>query len=337
MNDPLSIRPFGAADKSDWDAFLAVADNGTLYHDLRFLAYHPDDRYAYHHLVVRRAGLVRSIIPGGISIENGQQWFRSPLGASIGGPVIAENCTLREAEDLIAAFQQYVIQQGLRGIKVALAPAAFDRKPSQLVEFALYRRGFTISHRFATFAIPISGRAEDGFRNLYRQGQTSGVRAAQKKGMSVEFGGSELLADFLVPFRDTYARLGTQATHSVAEIEELLMTLPSRVYLCVAKLGAEPAAALLLFRLNDFVTTTFYICSASAHSKEHGVATAVATLIDRLGLEGCRYLDLGPSASDEHVNTGVVFFKEGLGAKVFCRDHWVWTAANHDGVRATQH
>ena len=50
----------------------------------------------------------------------------------------------------------------------------------------------------------------------------------------------------------------------------------------------------------------------------------IADLIDRLSQAGYRYLDLGPSASDQKFNKGVSFFKEALGASGQCRDRWRW-------------
>jgi hypothetical protein len=91
-------------------------------------------------------------------------------------------------------------------------------------------------------------------------------------------------------------------------------------------LGEVPVAGLLVFRLSAAVANTFYICSSTEHANEHGAAFVIADLIDRLSQTDCRYIDLGPSASDARFNRGVTFFKEGLGAFGQCRDRWWWTA-----------
>jgi hypothetical protein len=82
----------------------------------------------------------------------------------------------------------------------------------------------------------------------------------------------------------------------------------------------------LVFRLSTTVANTFYICSSTKHAGEHGAAFIIADLIDRLSRAGFRYLDLGPSASDQKFNKGVTFFKERLGAFGQCRDRWRWEA-----------
>jgi hypothetical protein len=137
--------------------------------------------------------------------------------------------------------------------------------------------------------------------------------------------GVEGLDHFLKVFRDTYARHGVAATHREDEIRDLLVRLSGRIRLHLAMLDGAPAAGLLVFRLTTEVAYTFYICTSAEHAGEHGAAFLVADLLDRLAATGVRYLDLGPSASDQKLNKGVAFFKEGLGAFGQCRDRWRWS------------
>jgi hypothetical protein len=48
------IRPYGPEDADAWKAFLRDSNNGTLFHDLEFLAYHPRGKYDFRHLVALR-------------------------------------------------------------------------------------------------------------------------------------------------------------------------------------------------------------------------------------------------------------------------------------------
>ena len=58
-----------------------------------------------------------------------------------------------------------------------------------------------------------------------------------------------------------------------------------------------------------------------------GAVVALAELIASLRHTGCRWLDLGPSASESTLNAGVMLFKEGLGGVGYCRSQWSWTAS----------
>ena len=80
-------------------------------------------------------------------------------------------------------------------------------------------------------------------------------------------------------------------------------------------------AGLLVMGLTSTVATTTYICSSARGLEGSGAVVALAELIASLRRTGCRWLDLGPSASESTLNAGVMLFKEGLGGVGYCRSH----------------
>ena len=320
----ISVEPLGA-DESEWEQFLARSVNGTLFHDLRFLRYHPTDRFRFHHLIFRRNGQPVALLPGGISGTAERPIFCSPLGASIGGPAVAAGLGAQLALDLIDALQNYARERSWAGIEITLPPACYNFETAGVIEFALFCRGFRVVHRWLCPMLRLAPHT-NGYKQIFRSRQITYVRAAKRKGMIGIESGLDILDDFLKVFRDTYARHGVDATHTPEEIRYLLQHLPDRVRIHLAMLGGVPVAGLLVFRVTASVAYTFYICSSAEHTHEHGAAFAIAELIDTLADAGFRYLDLGPSASDRNFNKGVTFFKEGLGAAGHCRDQWLWEA-----------
>ena len=318
----ITVEPLGA-DERAWNELLARSANGTLFHDLRFLRYHPVDRFEFHHLVLRRNGKPIALLPGGLCGTADPPMFCSPLGASIGGFAVAD-LRAELAVGLVGAVQDYARARGWAAVEITLPPACYSFETAGLIEFALFCRGFRLVHRWLCPMLPLIAESRGGFERTYSSRQATFVRAARRKGMIGIETGLEGLNDFLKLFRDTYERHGAPATHTPNEIRDLLERLPDRVRIHLAMLGDVPVAGLLVFRLSGSVANTFYICSSTEHPKEHGAPFVIADLIDRLSQAGYRYLDLGPSASDQKFNKGVSFFKEGLGAPGQCRDRWRW-------------
>src|SRR6185437_7987918 len=323
--DRLDVSPIGSDDHAAWAAFLAASENGTLFHDLDFLAYHPPGRHRFEHLIVRRGDAIVALLPGGLTGPADRPIFTSPLGASVGGPAVAPDLGAGEALELVEALQVYAQARRWAGLEFTLAPSVYQRPASDLLPFALFCGGFELRHRWLCYMLPLAPDGSDRYRSLFRERVATFVRAGKRRGIAVAEGGAEQLGGFLAVFRDTYARHGTAPTHTPEEIAELLRCLPQRIRLYVATLGDVPVAGSLVMLLNARVAYSFYICMSTAHAQERGNSIVFATLLDRLAEQGYSWLDLGPGSSDRNYNPGVAFFKESLGAVGQCRDRWCWS------------
>jgi hypothetical protein len=323
-SESINVEPLAPGGEAQWAEFLAASVNGTLFHDLRFLAYHGTAKFDFRHLVIRRGGEIIALLPGGIVESDRRRLFVSPLGASVGGPAVSSRLNARGTLNLVGAIQNYVLAQGWDGLRITLAPPVYDRHPSQTLSFALFSRGFQLENRWLCHMIPLGGDVDSRYKRLFRQSQASRVRAQLRKGLITVEGGIEKLDAFLSVFQDTYDRHGVKATHTPDEIAELLRRLPDRVRIHLAMIGDAPAGGILTLLVNSQVAYTFYICSSTKYIRESGIIVAFAALIDLLAEHECRWLDLGPSAQLSRLNDGVAFFKEGLGAVGYCRDQWHW-------------
>jgi hypothetical protein len=325
---PISVESVDAAGSAEWERFLEHSNNGTLFHDLRFLAYHPPDRFCTRHLVLRQGASVAALVPGGLADIDGNTVFTSPIGASIGGPVVRPRLQLTQAVDLVRALQTHARAEGWAGIEMTIPPSLYHRVPSDTLAFALHFCGFRLTRRWLCHAIPLAATGSERYLTQFRDTAANLVRSGRRGGIAVVEGGLDRLDEFLEVFRDTYTRHGARATHTPEEIADLLARFPVRVRLWLSMLDGTPIAGVLLLKLNAHVAHSFYICMSSAHARHNGNVVVFATLLDQLGDQGYRWLDLGPSAHDGNLNTGVAFFKEGLGALGHCRDRWNWSTEN---------
>jgi len=241
------IRPYCPEDGDAWKAFLRDSNNGTLFHDLDFLAYHPAGRYDFRHLVALRQARIEAVIPGALSADG---LFVSTTGASIGGPAVKKSVSAEACLQLVEALQLYCQSVGWQGIEITLPPPVYSEKPDQLIEFALHLRGFQLVRRSMPLLIPLDRDNDGDFQRFFRQSQRSYVRACRRKGVLVKETGIEGLPEFLESFAETYARLQTSPTHTPEEIERLLLRLPANIQIWLAQLRGMTIASILMFILN---------------------------------------------------------------------------------------
>jgi hypothetical protein len=342
----LTVRVHDAGDDASWNAFVAASPSGCLFQDLTFLGYHPSGRFDFHHLEVWRGGKLLAVMPGGLTVE---RFYRSPLGASTGGPALLPGLDAEAVSDIIGALQRHALNEGWRGIEVTLPPAPTLNEPTQIIELALRRSGFALASWAMSFVVPLTrdtaasaglddettpprhqrSRGDDPQPSgtLLRQKHRTAARAGRRHGIVATEHGVDALPAFLEVFADTYRRHGTTPTHTPDEIHDLMQRLPGRVRLWLARTGDVTVAGVLLFHLNARTAYAFYICDLAAYRHMNATTTLMAAIIDALAERGLACLDLGPSASDRHFNAGVIRFKEGIGARPFCRDTYRWTAS----------
>jgi hypothetical protein len=206
------IRPYRTEEAAAWKAFLKDSNNGTLFHDLDFLAYHPPGKYDFRHLVALRRSRIDAVIPGALSADS---VFLSLAGASIGGPAVRKPIPAEACLHLVEALQLYCKSAGWRGIEVTLPPPIYHDEPDQATEFALHVKGFQLVHRSMPLLIPLDRQKGEHYQRLFRQSQRSYVRACRRKGVVVSETGIEGLAGFLELFTETHAQIRI-LTHSYA-------------------------------------------------------------------------------------------------------------------------
>ena len=93
------ISRFDPTHLAEWIEFLRSSNDGTLFHDPRFLDYHPAGRFEFEHLLARRGKSLIAVIPGALVRESDGISFTSTAGASVGAPVTRPKMALSEATD----------------------------------------------------------------------------------------------------------------------------------------------------------------------------------------------------------------------------------------------
>jgi FemAB-related protein (PEP-CTERM system-associated) len=146
------------------------------------------------------------------------------------------------------------------------------------------------------------------------------IRKAQKSGLTVERGGSELLGDFYKVFARNMRDLGTPV-YPRRLFEEVLDAFPDRASLHVIHLQGQPVAAGLVYRTR----TRVEVPSASSIRDFNNLCPNVLlywSVIETAVAEGCQLLDFGRSTP----NDGTYKFKSQWGAEPHAL-HWEYVLA----------
>jgi hypothetical protein len=317
----MQISPVERSDEH-WDRFVWESPGGTIFSTLQFLSYHPAGRLDLLNLAVREGKDLVAVVAGGRVVEEpqggpaGAAWFRSPVGASFGGPVLRDDSDLKEAVEVVDALTTGLRQMGMSGVEMVLPPACYSKNPDRALAFALGRAGYHLAACDATSVVDLEAVGEEDLdpallRNL---------KKAERGGVLVH--ATTDLGKFYGILTAALAAKGAQPTHSLAELESLFEMFPDRLTLLEATVEDRTVGGCLVVMCNSRVALAFYICDDRDHGHLRVSEAAIHAAMNLLKRTGYRYFDLGTVSRGGDVNWGLVRFKSKFGATTMVREHY---------------
>jgi hypothetical protein len=308
---------YDSTSESTWRHFLEESTNGTIFHDLRFLAYHQERPWTDHHLLFYEGDEVIALLPGGIAGGEPSR-FVSPCGASFGGFVLKGQPSARLARALVEGLVDHISGEGVGAIEIGPPPPVYQEAPGQAIEYALSTAGFRRRLLALTHVVPLGGVVD--LLETFASSARRSTRRSGRLGVKVEESDDyRCFYDLLVADREG---IGAEPTHSYEDLVRLRKLVPKALRLFLAKTRREVVGGTLLFICNERVVLNFYLCRTRERQELRMSNLLAYETIEWARREGFLYYDFGTSTIDMEPNWGLVRFKEGFGATPYLRELW---------------
>ena len=306
-----------------WDEFVENSNDGTLFHQLRFLRYH-GDRFSgcEHFLSIQRKKKRIGVWPLALVEHDGELCALSPYGASYGGPVLREALGLSAYRDVINAAVAYVANAGAREFRLTLPLRACSRVYTETFRFALMEAGFSCVNRDISSVIPLDPNLPE-FAQVasHRAEWERRARKAVKFGVTIRR--NPPIEDFWEVLNVTFAKHGRSPTHSFEELQWLARELPESILFSCAYLADKPVAGVCYFVQNRRVTGTFYLCQDPEYQATQAQSALLLDGFQHAQELGFMWMDLGTSSVQMKAYDSIFRFKETLGAVGQFRETYV--------------
>ena len=301
-----------------WDNFVENSNNGTLYHLRRFLGYHPPDRFEDHSLVFRKKSKLSALFPACVVDVDSKRTLFSHRGASIGGFVIEESSSFKEAFELTESLIDYAKNNNFDKIVLTPPPLIYLTRLSNNIDFALLQYGFSYLKREVSSVLSLKPTLEANLNNFRSEARTAFRRAVK---LGVEVNESEDFKGFYkILEANLWTRHGVTPTHTVAELKKLKKLFPERIVLLGAYAEDKMIAGVILFEANPKVIIAFYISHDEKFQKYRAINLLFHDIIKRAIERDFKFLDFGIFTVDMEPNWGLGRFKESFGASGLFRD-----------------
>ncbi|MBN2412546.1 peptidoglycan bridge formation glycyltransferase FemA/FemB family protein [candidate division KSB1 bacterium] len=314
----LEIVQYSDKLKDVWEEFVTTTNNGTIFHERKFLSYHPPDRFKDFSLLFYKEGKIIALFPAvDVSLQN-QRILFSHRGASYGGFVCLDVLSIKDAFSMVQALIEYAGKSGFNAIDITPPPQVYSRRPCNYIDFALIQNGFTYRKREISSVIPLDFTREN-ILTTFNEGSRRAVRRAWKLGTVVRES-DDYPAFYKILEKNLRLRHNVTPTHSLEELLKLKKMYPDRIKLFAAFHGEIMVAGVVMFICNARVVLAFYISHNDDFQQYRGVNLLFHDIIDWGISEKFGFLDYGIFTVNEDPNWGLARFKESFGAQGVFRD-----------------
>ena len=313
----MEILKFNEGARTEWEDFVERANNGTIFHTLKFLSYHPAGRFQDHHLVIREKSNTIALLP---AVEDGTTII-SHRGASYGGFVLREGLGIHTIYLLVEHVVQYFKTHGVKKIVLTQPPLVYYRNPDQYIDFALMKNDFSYLKRDVTAVIPLD--TAEPLATFHGDARRS-TKKAQREGVRVRIS-TDLPGFYEILKNNLGMRHNVTPTHSLEELIKLHKMFPDKIILFGAYIKDRMAGGMVVFVTNPRVILAFYISHDDDFQNYRPVNLLFYEVIRWGRDQGFKYLDLGTFTLNMAPNWGLGRFKENFAARGFLRDTYQLT------------
>jgi len=309
----MDIRNVEGIDES-WDDYVWKSPGGTIFHTTRFLSYHPAARFEFMKLAVSEGDELVCVLPGGRVSTGDGSIFRSPVGASFGGPIFSDDDDLETIGGALDCLSLHLREQGLVGADIELPPPCYRPGRSQALAFMLSSAGYRLVAREATSVIPLRVVHSEGLRPKVKRD----MRRADSAG--VEIAAGDDLEGFYEVLKKNLSAKGAVPTHSLSELEDLFALFPERMKLFEARLDGRVIGGCFIMLCNPRTALAFYVCVDPDRKQLRVAERTLYECVEWLIELGYEHLDLGTVSIGGKVNWGLLEFKNKFLSRLYVRD-----------------
>lgn len=311
LKNEINVMKYAVSDCGIWDDVVKKSKNGNFIHLRDYLDYH-SHRFNEQSVIVFKQKKPVAVFP----CNQLDDQIVSHGGLTYGGLIYGNDL---HAVNVLEIFRQLSDYYRLRGIKKILyksIPHHFHKYPAEEDLYAIFRLGARLSRRDLASVIQLDDRIK------FSDSRKCTIRQSTKLGVEIREG------DFIVDYHNLLSRVvakfGSEPVHSASELQLLKSRFPDSIRLFGAFIGEQLLAGTIIYDF-DHVVQTQYMATSDEGKKVGALDFVLAHLIENT-FSNRRYFSFGISTEQkgQYLNEGLIFQKEGFGAKGIMHDFYDW-------------
>jgi hypothetical protein len=314
----IEIHKFNESHSQEWDAFIDKSNNGTMFHKIAFLNYHPEGKFNFNHLMFYKDNELVGVLPNGLQKDGSVIW--SPTGASYGS-IVTRDIAFELSLEIVDSLMEYCREQKIDEIFLIPPPIIYNKIYNQHIDYALLYRKFDFELHYISHAVHLYG-SKDIFKKFDKKARHLIKKNKENPRFRVEI--SEDLEAFYPILLENKAKHGVKPTHTLEDLYKLKELLPDNLKLFLAYYDDKPIAGSLLFLANRRVALCFYQMLLYDYKYLHPVFSLMNETVKWSLENGYEWFDIGVSQDTTAENPmtpslNLIYFKERFFARGLLR------------------
>ncbi len=314
----IKVQEYSEDYRQIWEKFVDESNNGTMFHKLIFLDYHPSNRFSFQHLLFWKDGELVAVLPGGLKENNTVFW--SPVGASYGS-FVTKDIPFSLALEIVDAFIAFCKNKGIKEAFLIPPPLIYSINYSQHIEYALLYRKFDFELHYISHSIDLKHKEHflEHFDKTARKTLHKILR--ENKVIIKESNDYETFNKILLSNK---ARHNVKPTHSLEDMLKLRELMPDNVKLYLVYYEDKPIAGSWLFLTNKKVVLCFYNMLYYEYEHLKPIYLIMYETVRWATEQGYEWVDIGvsqdTSAEDPMTpSLNLIYFKERFNSRGILR------------------
>ncbi|MFX0053161.1 MAG: hypothetical protein ACFE8U_17940, partial [Candidatus Hermodarchaeota archaeon] len=283
--DEYHVIKYTSEKRKEWDNFVEVSNNGTIFHRQDFLSYHPPNRFLRDDKMIYRGGELMGLFPLSYHITKKGKIGRSPYGASFGG-IVTREIRSKHAEQVTAALISSLAKDGYSEIEVCFPPDCYYKSYNNSIEYTLLKKvKYQLVDRGLTSVIELTGTrklSKNFVRNLSKA-EKAKIKVIMPK---------EVYRFYDILRETVISKHGGQLTHTLEELKYLKKNLNDMVKIFLGIWEGRAISGVLIFENASPCAFAFYNCHLQEFSHLCSLHKVFDYIIGYCG-KSKKWLDLG--------------------------------------------
>jgi len=315
---PYKVVKYSPDNYGLWNNFISNSKNATFLFHRDFMEYHHHKFQDFSLMIYKKEKLV-AVLPANLKDNK----LYSHQGLTYGGLIY--NASLK-FQNVLAIFQDVLVFLNLKNINtlfVKTLPSIYSSSPNDELEYLMHLVAAKLTNRMFFSVINKSSHIK------ISSNRKEGVKRGEKQDLEVvnddDF--DVFWNKILIPnLRDKHQ---SAPVHTLKDIKLLKSKFPDKIKQFNVYKSGQIVAGTTLFLCNHVVRCQYI--SGNAQSNTLGSLDFLFYTLLNTYFKDCLFFDLGASskANNKLINKGLLFWKEGFGARSISQDFYEIATQNH--------